>query len=252
MTTGDRLPEIIAHRGNAIEFPENTLQALASAVELGVRHLEFDVQLTADHVPVLMHDADLERVGGRPDVVHDLNWASLAEMPVGEAARFGQRFAYTYPPSLVQALDALAGWEGVTAFVEIKRASLRRFGRETVLRRIAQVTRSALSRCVFISFDLPSLRILKAMTGARVGWVISNYSDATLAEATRAAPDFMLANLERLPDGLEALWPGAWHWAIYEVRDLHTAKYCQMLGARFVETMAVRSLMAAYGEHLRP
>ena len=90
MTTGDRLPEIIAHRGNAIEFPENTLQALASAVELGVRHLEFDVQLTADHVPVLLHDADLERVGGRPDVVHDLNWATLAEALKVTSATMGQ------------------------------------------------------------------------------------------------------------------------------------------------------------------
>ena len=62
MTTGTSLPEIIAHRGNATEFPENTLQSLASAVELGVKHLEFDVQLTADKVPVLLHDADLERV----------------------------------------------------------------------------------------------------------------------------------------------------------------------------------------------
>jgi glycerophosphoryl diester phosphodiesterase len=152
----------------------------------------------------------------------------------------------------VQVLDALAGWEGVTAFVEIKRASLRRFGREIVLRRIAQVTRGALARCVFISFDLPSLRILKTMTGARIGWVISNYSDATLAEATRAAPEYMFANLERLPEGLEALWPGNWDWAIYEVRDLATAEHCRALGARFVETMAVRSLLGEYGESTDP
>ena len=106
----------------------------------------------------------------------------------------------------------------------------------------------------------PRLSITKkAEASVRLGhpWIydaeVRGETDAErIAEATRAAPDFMLANLERLPDGLEALWPGAWHWAIYEVRDLHTAKYCQMLGARFVETMAVRSLMAAYGEHLRP
>ncbi|MFO1407708.1 MAG: glycerophosphodiester phosphodiesterase family protein [Steroidobacteraceae bacterium] len=248
MTTGVPLPEIIAHRGNAIEFPENTLQSLASAVELGVRHVEFDVQLTADHVPVLVHDSDLERVGGRPDVVHDLTWAVLSETPVGEVARFGQRFAYTYPASLTQALDALAGWDGVTAFVEVKRASLRRFGRETVLRRIAQTVKPLADRCVLISFDLPSLKVLKLLTGARVGWVVSDYSDATLAAARGAAPEFMFANLERLPDGLEALWPGPWDWAIYEVRDVLTARRCRDLGARYVETMAVRSLLAAYGE----
>ena len=86
-----RLPEIIAHRGNAFEFPENTLQALESAVTLGVRHLEFDVQLTADHVPVVFHDADLARVGNRPESVHSLPWSQLAEIPVGEVSRFGDR-----------------------------------------------------------------------------------------------------------------------------------------------------------------
>jgi glycerophosphoryl diester phosphodiesterase len=249
MTTGSPLPAIIAHRGNAAEFPENTLQSLASAVELGVRHLEFDVQLTADKVPVVLHDADLQRVSGRPDVVHDMSWTDLAETPVGEVARFGQRFAFTYPPSLAQVVETLAGWDGVTAYVEIKRASLRRFGREAVLGRIAQILKPALDRCVVISFDLPSLRIMRLMTGARIGWVISDYGDTTLSEAKAVAPEFMFANLERLPEGLEALWPGPWDWALYEVRDLEEARTSQSLGARYVETMAVRSLVAAYEEN---
>jgi glycerophosphoryl diester phosphodiesterase len=251
MTPGTSLPEIIAHRGNAVEFPENTLQSLASAVELGVRHLEFDVQLTADKMPVVLHDADLRRVGGRPDVVHEMPWAQFAETPVGEVSRFGNRFAFTYPPSLAQVLDALASWEGVTAYVEIKRASLNHFGRETVLRRIAQDVNRVIDRCVLISFDLPSLRIMRHMTGARIGWVVSDYGDATLTEAKSVAPEFLFANLERLPEGLQTLWPGPWDWAIYEVRNLKTARECQSLGARFVETMAVRSLRAAYEESRR-
>jgi len=109
MTTDTPLPEIIAHRGNASEFPENTLQSLASAVELGIKHLEFDVQLTSDKVPVLLHDADMERVGSREGNVHELTWADLSETPVGEVKRFGHRFAFTYPPSLAQVVDAKAG-----------------------------------------------------------------------------------------------------------------------------------------------
>jgi glycerophosphoryl diester phosphodiesterase len=69
------LPEIVAHRGNAAEFPENTLQSLQSAVDLGLRWVEFDVQLTADRVPVVFHDSDLARVAGRPDSVHALPWS---------------------------------------------------------------------------------------------------------------------------------------------------------------------------------
>ena len=243
-----RLPEIIAHRGNAIEFPENTLQSLESAVALGVRNLEFDVQLTADHVPVVFHDADLARVGGRPESVHSLSWTQLAGIPVGEASRFGDRFAGTCAPSLEQAVNAIAGWDDVTAFVEVKRASLRHFGHEAVLRQVSEVLQPVLNRCVLISFDLAAVKILRLMTGARIGWVLNQYDADSLREATALAPDLLFCNLERVPATTEQLWPGAWDWAIYEVRDLQTARHCAGLGARYVETMAVRSLRAEYDE----
>ena len=243
-----RLPDIIAHRGNAIEFPENTLQALESAVALGVRHVEFDVQLTADHVPVVIHDADLTRVGDRPESVHSLSWSQLAAMSVGEVSRLGDRFAGTCASSLAQTVDAIAGWGDVTAFVEVKRSSMRQFGRETVLRRISEVLQPALDRCVLISFDLAAVKILRLMTGARIGWVLDRYDADSLREATELAPEFLFCNLERVPATTKKLWPGPWDWAIYEVRDLETARHCQELGARYVETMAVRSLRAAYDE----
>lgn len=245
------LPEIIAHRGNAAEFPENTLPALQSAVELGLRHVEFDVQLTADKVPVVFHDATLERVADRQGNLHELSWAELSGTPVGEIKRFGRRFAFTFPPSLAQAVEALAGWEGVNAFVEVKRSSLSHFGREAVLTRIAEVLQPVIGRCVLISFDLPSLKILRMMTGARIGWVLSDWSDAALAEATALAPDFLICNIERVPESAERLWPGQWQWAIYEVRDMATVQRCQSLGAAFVETMTVKSLLTAYRESRR-
>ncbi|HVN43408.1 MAG TPA: glycerophosphodiester phosphodiesterase family protein [Steroidobacteraceae bacterium] len=245
------LPQIVAHRGNAAEFPENTLPALSSAVELGLKYLEFDVQLTADKVPVVVHDADLNRVADREGNVHEMTWSQLAETPVGEVKRFGRRFAFTYPPSLAQTVDAIAAWPGVTAFVEIKRASLRKFGRETVLRRVVEVLKPILDRCVLISFDLPSVRILRLMAGARVGWILTEYTEAAHQEAAAAAPDFLFCNLARLPEGTEALWPGPWSWAVYEVRDVTTARHCQALGADFVETMAVRGLLTAYEESRR-
>jgi glycerophosphoryl diester phosphodiesterase len=251
MTDSSPLPEIVAHRGNAAEFPENTLPALASAVELGVRHVEFDVQMTSDKVPVVLHDSDLTRVADRPDCIHDLSWSQFSEIPVGETRRFGDRFAFTYPPSLAQTMEALSGWKGVTAFVEIKRASLRKFGREVVLRRVADVVAPVLSRCVLISFDLPSVRILRMMTGARIGWVLPAYDDRAAGEAAAVGPEFLFCNLERLPPANERLWPGPWEWAIYEVPDLRTARDCQSRGARFVETMTVRTLLAAYQESRR-
>jgi glycerophosphoryl diester phosphodiesterase len=242
---------IIAHRGNAVEFPENTLEALASAVELGVRFLEFDVQLTGDLVPVLMHDADLARVAGRPESIHDLTWPTLSEICVGEVERLGHRHEGMRPPSLAQVVEAIAGWPDVTAFVEIKRASIRRYGQETVLRRVTEVLEPMLARCVVISFDIVSVKVLRAMTGARIGWVLTSYDEAARAQAASLAPEFLFANVERLPPMPEHLWAGPWQWALYEVRDLQTARDCQERGAPFVETMDVRGLLGAYAEARR-
>ena len=61
-----------------------------------------------------------------------------------------------------------------------------RFGREVVLRRIAEVLRPVLDRCVLISFDLPSIKILRMMTGARIGWVLDQYDDAELVRKKTA------------------------------------------------------------------
>jgi glycerophosphoryl diester phosphodiesterase len=245
------LPEIIAHRGNASEFPENTLEALESAVALGVKFVEFDVQLTADRVPVLLHDADLGRVADRPEAVHDIAWDQLADYPVGEMSRFGSRFASVKPPGLSQVASSLARWDGVTAFVEIKRSSIRKFGREVVLSRVLKVLQPVLDRCVLISFDLPCLKIARVMSNVQIGWVLTQYDDAAHAEARALAPEFLFANLERLPADDTPFWQGPWDWAIYEVRDLRTAQRCRDRGARFVETMTVRGMMSAYEESRR-
>jgi glycerophosphoryl diester phosphodiesterase len=54
-------PRVIAHRCGGALAPENSLAGLAVAAGLGCRAVEFDVMLTADGVPILMHDETLER-----------------------------------------------------------------------------------------------------------------------------------------------------------------------------------------------
>jgi glycerophosphoryl diester phosphodiesterase len=240
------LPQIVAHRGNPAEFPENTLPSLRSAVDLGVRHLELDVQLSADEVPLLLHDADFHRMSGRADSVFDLDWAAIARLPMGEPGRFGDRYAGVRACSLAEFATELASWPGITVFVEIKRASLRRFGAAVVLERVLECLPAVLDRCVVISFDLPCLEAVRCASRVRIGWVLGGYDAAELARAASLLPEFLFCDLERLPAGNAPLWSGTWDWAIYEVRDVATARACRARGAQFVETMAVRSLLAQY------
>jgi glycerophosphoryl diester phosphodiesterase len=86
---------VIAHRGASGYAPENTLSAFELAIAQGADALELDVRLTADGVPVVIHDATLERTTGRPAKVGDLSLDQLLEADAGE--RFSPDRGKTFP-----------------------------------------------------------------------------------------------------------------------------------------------------------
>lgn len=88
---------MLAHRGLALEAPENTLLAFAKAVAVGVTHLETDVHGSVDGVAMISHDPDLTRLAGRRVAVGQLTSHELRRIQLGE----GQAFC-----SLAEALDA--------------------------------------------------------------------------------------------------------------------------------------------------
>jgi len=74
---------VIGHRGACGLAPENTMQSFALALEQGADALEFDVRLSADGVPVVMHDPTLGRTCDRIEPVEALSAAILAEADAG-------------------------------------------------------------------------------------------------------------------------------------------------------------------------
>lgn len=91
------VPRVFAHRGLAIDAPENTLLAFARAVAIGAQYVETDVHGSHDGTAVIAHDPTLERVAGRKVRVSQLTMAELRKVDLGH----GQGF-----PSLAEALDA--------------------------------------------------------------------------------------------------------------------------------------------------
>jgi len=63
--------KLIAHRGASLLRPENSLESLQHAADLGADAVECDVRLTCDNVPVIFHDPDLLRLTGWPVRVAD-------------------------------------------------------------------------------------------------------------------------------------------------------------------------------------
>ena len=60
------------HRGYCAKYPENTLLSFEAAMELGVDAVEFDVWLTKDKTPVLMHDGNAMRTAGVNRYLRDM------------------------------------------------------------------------------------------------------------------------------------------------------------------------------------
>lgn len=235
-------PRLVAHRGYARRFPENTLLALREAVAAGARYLEFDVQLSADRVPVLLHDTDLARTGGAPGCVFDLSAAALQRRTVGEPARFGDRFHDETVPTLAAVAAWLATVPSVVAFVEVKDESLRRFGIEAVYAALWQALEPARAQSVLIARDDAFLFAARLARPVRIGWIVAAWDAEHERRARALAPDYLIINRTRLPT--TALWAGPWEWMAYEADDADQAIALGRRGIGFVETMAIGELLA--------
>ena len=68
---------VTAHRGSSLKAPENTMSAIRQAITDGADYAEIDVQTPADGVVVLMHDADLARIGSVARKLHTIEYEEL-------------------------------------------------------------------------------------------------------------------------------------------------------------------------------
>lgn len=76
-------PIAFAHRGASPDGRENTLAAVERVVRMGFTHLETDVRVSRDGVPLLMHDHTLDRTTDRTGAVADLDWVNINEARIG-------------------------------------------------------------------------------------------------------------------------------------------------------------------------
>jgi glycerophosphoryl diester phosphodiesterase len=157
-----QLPKVIAHRGAASYAPENTLDSFREARKRGAQWVEIDVKLTADSVPIVMHDASLKRTTGIDRLAAETRAADL-------------------PKSVPTFEQAIACFQelGLGCNVEIKPCE----GREA---ETAKVTVETLRRCWPAQLPPP---------------LLSSFKRASLIAARDIAPEFdraiLLGEIER-------------------------------------------------------
>jgi glycerophosphoryl diester phosphodiesterase len=105
-------PLVVAHRGDSATHPENTLEAFEAAIAAGADAIEFDVRLTSDGAPVLMHDATVDRTTNGRGPVRSLSLAQVGALHV--QANDGPARV----PTLRETLEFVSGRIGID--VEIK------------------------------------------------------------------------------------------------------------------------------------
>lgn len=131
---GERL--VIGHRGAPTLAPENTIESFRIALDQGADAVEMDVHLSADGVPVLIHDPDLRRTAGRAGAVAALDVRELQAADAG--ALFTPDGGCTFPwrgrgvriPTLDEVLEALPG---VPILLELKTPAVQEAVRRTIV-----------------------------------------------------------------------------------------------------------------------
>ena len=112
-----KAPHIIGHRGCAGYAPENTLEAIHTAADMGVSWIECDVKLTKDDIPITFHDDTLDRTTNGTGAVRDKTLAEIKELDAG--SWFSDGFGQCTVPALEEVMDVVLE-RGLGMNLEIK------------------------------------------------------------------------------------------------------------------------------------
>jgi glycerophosphoryl diester phosphodiesterase len=227
---------LVAHRGFSHAYPENTFSSVEAALALGACFVEVDVHLSADHVPIVIHDASLKRTAGKRVNVMDTLISLLPQYSVHEPRRFADRFLPQRIPTLQDILDLFAGHPGRTLFIEAKRASIVRFGIDTFLNAMAPLIEALPGQCVLISFHREFLVAAKNRRLCPVGWVMEKTDDHSVRAVERLQPEYVFTGYAGVPARWEHLPQGTWQWAVYTIDEAELALQWFQRGATLVET----------------
>jgi glycerophosphoryl diester phosphodiesterase len=158
---------IVGHRGASGDAPENTMAAFALALAQKADGIEFDVHLSRDGVPVVIHDARLERTTSGRGRVRDQTAAALARLDAGSwfnrrfPARARARYAGARIPRLAEVLEWVRA-RRCAAFLEIKQP--RRIYRGIEAKVLDEIYRAGAQQfTTVISFHWPALRRVRRL-----------------------------------------------------------------------------------------
>ena len=190
-------PLVVAHRGGANLFPENTLAAYEGAVALGCSAVEAgDLQLTADGVLVAMHDSTVDRTTTGQGNVSGLTLAGIRALRVDASDWFGGGWADQPVPTFAEVLDAVGG-----AAVLVPES--KGVGPATTRAIVAAVCARGLQDSVVVqSFGLEEIALVAA---ARIAPLYLTHTGREVSPSAIAAAGARFVGLDKDADDLPAV-----------------------------------------------
>jgi len=200
---------VIAHRGNSGPYPENTLRAFRSAVEIGADLIEIDVHLSADGDVIISHDSELGRTCTGTGKIVELSTAYLREQDAGSWK--SPEFAGERLPLFTEFLAEIP----LPVMVEIKPE-----GEEIVRRTIDAIREAnAFDRVVLAAFSDKNLQWAAKYAPQCERLALGKPSMARMDNVHICAPHFEDAD-KTLAETLHKEHRALWCWTVDEPADI--------------------------------
>ena len=153
------LPKLIGHRGVKNLKPENTLESITKAFDLGLECVEIDVKVSKDNIPLLLHDDTLDRTTNGSGLVCDFTFDQINQLDAGY-------FFYNLKtdikvPNLISVLDLIKRKQ---KYLNIELKPNKNHEESNVKNVLKEINIISNDRIYFSSFDLASCVILKEHT----------------------------------------------------------------------------------------
>ncbi len=212
---------LIAHRGDNTNYPENSYAGIESALRAGALFIEFDVQMNADKSLVIIHDTDFKRTANNPAYLFEIGDAEMRTISIHEPSLFGERHYPTHVSFLSEIMELFARYPKAQALVEVKRESIWYWGLDVFMERFMKEIKGHEPQSIIISFGLDVLEYTKKHSKLRTGLVFYDYETSNYDIAKKLKPEMMIASHAIIPSS--SLWKGNWQWVIYSINNISDA-----------------------------
>ena len=150
------LPKLIGHRGVKDLKPENTIESISTAFDIGLQCVEIDVKISKDNIPLLLHDDTLDRTTNGSGLVCDFTFDEINKLDAGYY--FYNLKTDIKVPSLRTVLDLVKKNQ---KYLNIELKPNEKYEALNIKKVLEEIKKSSYEKIYFSSFDLSSCIALK-------------------------------------------------------------------------------------------